>query len=99
MFRLAKLQKRLTKQPKRCDTSQKTMNKGISHNRETFIKKALAMTTYGMTTFIMITLLLMMLPPSYRVVGYPIPREGHSDPKYDSQSWYDDIQDTLASYV
>jgi hypothetical protein len=62
----------LMKQPKKCGTSHKTMNKGISHNRETFVKKALAMMTYGMTTFIMITLLLMMLPPSYRVVGYPM---------------------------
>ena len=48
------------------------MNKGISHNRESYIKKALAMMTYGMTTFIMITLLLMMHPPSYRIIGYPM---------------------------
>jgi hypothetical protein len=51
------------KQPKRCDTSHKTMNKGISNNRESFVKKAPAMMTYGMTTFIKITLLLMMLSP------------------------------------
>ena len=38
------------------------MNKGITHNRETFVKKALAMMTYGMTTFTMIALLSMMLP-------------------------------------
>jgi hypothetical protein len=62
----------LTKQPKKCGTSHKTMNKDISHNRETFIKKALAMMTNCMTTFIMITLLLMMLPTSYRVAGYPM---------------------------
>jgi hypothetical protein len=72
------------KQPKRCDTSHKTTNKGISHNRESFIKKALAMMTYGMTTFIMITLLLMMLPPSYRIAGYPMATF---------------IQTTLASHV
>jgi hypothetical protein len=60
------------KQPKRCITSHKTTNKDISHNRESFVKKAQAMMTYGMTTFIMITLLLMMLPPSYRIVGYPM---------------------------
>jgi hypothetical protein len=30
------------------------------------------MMTYGMMIFIMITLLLMMLPPSYRIVGYPM---------------------------
>jgi hypothetical protein len=53
--------KRLTKQPKKCDTSHKTMNKGISHNREVFIKKALAMMTFGMTSFTTIALLLMML--------------------------------------
>jgi hypothetical protein len=45
------------KQPKRYVTSHKTMSKGISHNRESFVKKAQAMMTYGMTTFIMITLL------------------------------------------
>jgi hypothetical protein len=39
------------------------MNKGISHNRESFVKKSPAMMTYGMITFIMITFLLMMLPP------------------------------------
>jgi hypothetical protein len=38
------------------------MNKGISHNRETFIKKALAVMIYGMTTFTMIALLSVMLP-------------------------------------
>jgi hypothetical protein len=59
------------KQPKRCVTSLKTTNKGISHNRESFVKKALAMMTYGMMTFIMIPLLLMM-PPSYRIAGYPM---------------------------
>jgi hypothetical protein len=62
LLRLAELQKRLTKQPKKCDISHSTLSKGISHNRETFIKKAPAMMTYGMTTFIMIALLLMMLP-------------------------------------
>jgi hypothetical protein len=63
MLRLAELQKRLMKQPKRCVTSHMTTRKGISHSRESFIKKAQAMMTYGMMTFIMITLLLMMLPP------------------------------------
>jgi hypothetical protein len=28
--------------------------------------------TYGMTFSIMITLLLMMLPPSHRIAGYPM---------------------------
>jgi hypothetical protein len=60
------------KQPKICDTSHKTMNKGISHNKESFVKKAIAMIAYGMMTFIMIALFLMMLPPSYRIAGYPM---------------------------
>jgi hypothetical protein len=60
MLRMAELQKRLTKQPKKCDTSHKTLNKGINYNRENFIKKAPAMMTYGMTTFTMIALLSMM---------------------------------------
>jgi hypothetical protein len=38
------------------------MNKGISHNRETFVKKALVMMIYDMTTFTMTALLSMMLP-------------------------------------
>jgi hypothetical protein len=59
------------KQPKRCVTSHKTTNKGVSHNRESFVRKAQAMMMYGMTIFIMITLLLMMLPPSYIIAGYP----------------------------
>jgi hypothetical protein len=50
------------KQPKRCDTSHRTLNKGIGHNRETFVKKAPTMMTYGMTSFTMIALVLMMLP-------------------------------------
>jgi hypothetical protein len=37
----------------------KTKNKG--HNRESFVKKVQAMMTNGMMTFIMVTLLLMML--------------------------------------
>jgi ABC-type Fe3+-citrate transport system substrate-binding protein len=52
MFRLAELQKKIDEASKEMHTSHKTMNKGISHNRETFIKKTLAMMTYGMTTFI-----------------------------------------------
>jgi hypothetical protein len=72
MLRLTELQKRLMKQPKRCVTSHKTTSKGISHNRESFVKKAHAMMTYGMTISIMITLLLMMLHPSYRIAGYPM---------------------------
>jgi hypothetical protein len=48
------------------------MNKGISHNKESFVKKAIAMIAYGMMTFIMIALFLMMLPPSYRIAGYPM---------------------------
>jgi hypothetical protein len=80
------------------------MNKGISHNRETFVKKALAMMTYGMTTFNMITLLLMMLPPSYRFGGYPMATsykppqlpmyDGHSDPKQFLMSY----EATISSY-
>ena len=65
--------KRLTKLPKKCDTSHKTLSKGISHNRETFVKKVLAMMTYGMTTFIMITLLLMMLPLAIELQATPWP--------------------------
>ena len=41
MLRLAELQKKLTKKPKKCDTSHKTMNKGIRHNRDSFVKKAI----------------------------------------------------------
>jgi hypothetical protein len=83
--------RRLMKQPKRCVTSHKTTSKDIWHNRESFAKKALAMMTYGMTTFIMIPLLLMMPPPSHRIAGIPWPPsykppqlpmyDGHSDPK------------------
>jgi pilus assembly protein TadC len=48
------------------------MNKGISHNKESFVKKAIAMIAYGMMTFIMIALFFMILPPSYRIAGYPM---------------------------
>jgi hypothetical protein len=60
------------KVPKRCVTSHKTTSKGVGHSRESFVKKAQAMMMYGVTIFIMITLLLMMLPPSYRIAGYPM---------------------------
>jgi hypothetical protein len=30
--------RRLTKQPRKCDILHKTLSKGISHNRETFVK-------------------------------------------------------------
>jgi hypothetical protein len=39
-----------------------TLIKGINHNKKTFVKKALAMMTYGTTTFTMIALLFMTLP-------------------------------------
>jgi hypothetical protein len=54
--------RKLTKQPKKCDTLHRTLNKGINHSRKPFVKKDLAMMTYGMTTFTMIALLLMTLP-------------------------------------
>jgi hypothetical protein len=44
----------------------------MRHIKESFVKKAQSIMTYGMMTFIMITLLLMMLPPSYRITGYPM---------------------------
>jgi hypothetical protein len=59
------------KLPKRCATSHKTTNKGEGHIRESFVRKAQAMMTYGMAISIMITLLLMMLPPRHRIAGYP----------------------------
>ena len=55
--------RRLMKVRKRCATLHKTTTKGIGHNRESFIRKAQAMMMYDMTISIMITLLLMMLPP------------------------------------
>jgi hypothetical protein len=64
--------RRLMKQSKKCITSHKTTSKSVSHSRESFVKKAQAMMTYGMTIFIMITLLLMMLPPNYRITAYPM---------------------------
>jgi hypothetical protein len=69
---MTELRRRLMKQPKRCVTSHKTTSKGVGHNIESFDRKAQAMMTYGMTIFIKITLLLMMLPPSYRIAGYPM---------------------------
>jgi hypothetical protein len=73
ILRLAELQKKIDEaaEEMRHITSHTTMSKGISHNRESFVKKAQAM-TYGMTIFIMITFLLMMLPPSYRITGCPM---------------------------
>jgi hypothetical protein len=38
-------------------------SKGVGHTRESFIRKAQVMMMYGMTISIIITLLLMMLPP------------------------------------
>jgi hypothetical protein len=64
--------RRLMKLSKRCDTSHKTTSKDEGHNRESFIRKAQAAMTYGMTISIMVTLLLMKLPPSIRVAGYPM---------------------------
>jgi hypothetical protein len=45
---------------KKCGISHKTTN-DEGHNRESFVKKVQAMLTNGMTIFIMVTLLLMML--------------------------------------
>jgi hypothetical protein len=50
------------KLPKRCATSHKTTSKGVGHNRESFVRKAQSIMTYGITISIMIKLLLMMLP-------------------------------------
>jgi hypothetical protein len=56
--------------PKRCATSHKTTSKDEGHNEERFVRKAQVMMMYGMLISIMVTLLLMMLPPSSRVAGY-----------------------------
>ena len=58
------------KLPKKCAISHKTTSKDEGHNRESFVRKAQVMMMYGMTISIMVTLLLMMLPPSNRVEGY-----------------------------
>jgi predicted nucleic acid binding AN1-type Zn finger protein len=54
---------RLTKLPKRCAISHKTTSKDEGHNRESFIRKAQVMMMYGMMISVMVTLLLMILPP------------------------------------
>jgi hypothetical protein len=92
------------KLPKRCVTSHKTTSKGVGHNIVSFVRKAQAMMTYGMTIFNMITLLLVMLPPSYIIAGYPwrpsykppqLPMyDGHSDPKQFLMSY----KATISSY-
>jgi hypothetical protein len=51
------------KLPRRYAISLKTTRKDEGHNRESFIRKAQVMMTYGMTISIMVTSLLMMLPP------------------------------------
>jgi pilus assembly protein TadC len=61
MLQLAELQKKINEAVEKCYTSHRTLNKGISHNTETFVKKAPVMMTYGMMTFTMIALLLMTL--------------------------------------
>jgi hypothetical protein len=63
MLWLTELQKKIDEAAEECVTSDKTTSKGVGHNRESFVRKAQAMMTYDMTIFIMITLLLMMLPP------------------------------------
>jgi hypothetical protein len=57
---------------KRCAISHKTTSKDEGQDRESFVRKAQVMIIYGMTISIMVTLLLMMLPPSSRVAGYPM---------------------------
>jgi hypothetical protein len=52
MLCLAELQKKILR---------KSLSKGTSHNKEIFVKKALAMMTCGMMIFTMIALLLMTL--------------------------------------
>jgi hypothetical protein len=72
MLWLSELQKRLMKLPKRCAISHKTTSKDKGHNRESFVRKAQVMMMYGMTISIMVTLLLMVLPPSSKVACYPM---------------------------
>jgi hypothetical protein len=55
--------RRLMKLPKGCAISHKTTSKDEGHNRESFVKKAQVMMMYCMIISIMVTLLLMMLPP------------------------------------
>jgi hypothetical protein len=55
--------RRLMKLPKGCAISHKTTIKDEGHNRESFVKKAQVMMMYCMIISIMVTLLLMMLPP------------------------------------
>jgi CRISPR/Cas system-associated endonuclease Cas3-HD len=62
MLRLAELQKKIDEVGEEMRHITQDNEQSISHNRESFVKKAQAMMTYGMTTFIMITLLLMKLP-------------------------------------
>jgi hypothetical protein len=85
------------KQPKRCVTSHKTTSKGISHNRESFVKKAQAMMTYGMTIFIMITLLLMMLPLATELQATPWP-PSYKPPQLPMYDGHSELKQFLMSY-
>jgi hypothetical protein len=51
------------KQPRKCDTSHKIQNKGIDHNKETFVRKAPATNICSMMILTMTILFLMMLLP------------------------------------
>jgi hypothetical protein len=85
------------KLPKKCATSHKTTNKGIGHSRVSFVRKAQAMMTYGMTIFIMITLLLMMLPLATELQASPWPPSYKPPllPMYDAHL---DLKQFLMSY-
>jgi hypothetical protein len=60
MLRLAELQRKIDEATEECATSPK-MTKYEGLNRESFVKKVQSTMMDGMMTFIMVTLLLMML--------------------------------------
>jgi Fe2+ transport system protein B len=72
MLRRAELQKKIVEAAEKMRHITQDNEQGHKPQQRDLVKKALTMMTYGMMTFIMITLLLMMLPPSYRVAGYPM---------------------------
>jgi hypothetical protein len=72
MLRLAELQEKIDEAAEEmCHISQDN-EQGHKPQQRELHQESPTMTTYGMTTFIMITLRLMMLPPSYRIAGYPM---------------------------
>jgi hypothetical protein len=72
MLRLAELQKKIDEAAKEMRHITQDNAQGHKPQQRELRQESPTMMTYGMRTFIMITLLLMMLPPSYKIAGYPM---------------------------